>query len=129
MFWMDADRHDRVTLERSWMDGSERRSLAVLTAQAAHSLSADVSARRLYWISDIKEVREWSGNGTGSKCSSKVVDFVCFLLYLHKSQGCCGRFEPHSLPSVCRDGEDGRNCPSVFPGAVQEKVGLQPGCV
>ncbi|TWW66523.1 Low-density lipoprotein receptor-related protein 2 [Takifugu flavidus] len=55
MFWMDAYRLDRVTLERSWMDGSERRSLAVLTAQAAHSLSADVAARRLYWISDIKE--------------------------------------------------------------------------
>lgn len=56
MFWMDAYGLDRVTLERSWMDGSERRSLAVLTAQAAHSLSADVAARRLYWISDIKEV-------------------------------------------------------------------------
>lgn len=56
MFWMDAYRLDRVTLERSWMDGSERRSLAVLTAQAAHSLCADVAARRLYWISDIKQV-------------------------------------------------------------------------
>lgn len=38
------------------MDGSERRSLVVLTAQAAHSLSADVAARRLYWISDVKKV-------------------------------------------------------------------------
>lgn len=56
MFWLDAGHSGRVTLERSWMDGSERRSLAVLTAQAAHSLSADVAARRLYWISDTQKV-------------------------------------------------------------------------
>lgn len=60
MFWMDSYRLGRMTLERSWMDGSGRRSLAVLTAQAAHSLSADVAARRLYWISDIREVCWWS---------------------------------------------------------------------
>lgn len=120
MFWLDAYRPDRVTLERSWMDGSERRSVAVLTAQAAHSLSADVAARRLYWISDIREVcwlvGQWDSVDSGS-----------FLLYLDKSQGCCGRFKFHSLPSVCRDGEDGRNRPAVLHRAVQEKVGLQPG--
>lgn len=56
MFWMDAGHRGRVTIERSWMDGSERRSLAVLTAQVAHSLAADVAARRLYWISDVQKV-------------------------------------------------------------------------
>lgn len=56
MFWISAGRGDRVTMEKSWMDGSERSSLTVLTAQAAHSLTADVAARRLYWISDFKKV-------------------------------------------------------------------------
>lgn len=56
MFWINAGPGDRVTLERSWMDASERSSLSVLTAQSAHSLTADVAARRLYWISDSKKV-------------------------------------------------------------------------
>ncbi|XP_029941468.1 low-density lipoprotein receptor-related protein 2 [Salarias fasciatus] len=54
MFWMDAGPNDRETLEKSWMDGSERSSLAIITAQSAHSLTADVAAMRLYWISDFK---------------------------------------------------------------------------
>ncbi|XP_042365557.1 low-density lipoprotein receptor-related protein 2-like [Plectropomus leopardus] len=53
MFWMNVG--PRVTIEKSWMDGSERSSLTVLTAQSAHSLTADVAARRLFWISDIKK--------------------------------------------------------------------------
>lgn len=56
MLWIDTGHQGRVTMERSWMDGSGRRSLAVLTAQVAHGLAADVAARRLYWISDIKKV-------------------------------------------------------------------------
>lgn len=56
MFWIDTGHRGRVTIERSWMDGSGRRTLAVLTAQVAHSLAADVAARRLYWISDVKKV-------------------------------------------------------------------------
>lgn len=56
MFWINAGPGDRVTIEKSWMDGSERSSLAVITAQSAHSLTADVAARRLYWISDVKRV-------------------------------------------------------------------------
>ncbi|KAM6975856.1 uncharacterized protein LKV04_015114 [Tautogolabrus adspersus] len=55
MFWINAGPGDRVTIEKSWMDGSERSSLTVLTAQSAHSLTADVAARRLYWISDFKK--------------------------------------------------------------------------
>ena len=56
MFWINAGPGDRVTVEKSWMDGSERSSLTVLTAQAAHGLTADLAARRLYWISDLKKV-------------------------------------------------------------------------
>lgn len=58
MFWINAGPDDRVTLERSWMDGSEQSPLVVLTAQSAHGLTADVAARRLYWISDFKKVRK-----------------------------------------------------------------------
>lgn len=56
MFWINVGHGDRVTIEKSWMDGSERSTLAVLTAQSPHSLTADVAARRLYWISDFKKV-------------------------------------------------------------------------
>ena len=56
MFWICGGHKDRITIEKSWMDGSDRSSLAVLTAQDAHSLTADVAARRLYWISDFKKV-------------------------------------------------------------------------
>ncbi|KAM7393106.1 hypothetical protein PAMA_007971 [Pampus argenteus] len=66
MFWINAGPGDRVTLEKSWMDGSERDSLTVLTAQSAHSLAADVAARRLYWISDFKKsVETVKLDGTG----------------------------------------------------------------
>nr|XP_057920777.1 low-density lipoprotein receptor-related protein 2-like isoform X2 [Doryrhamphus excisus] len=67
MFWINTGPKDRVTLEKSWMDGSERSSLAVLTAQLAHGLTADVGARRLYWISDFKKsVETVKVDGTGS---------------------------------------------------------------
>lgn len=56
MFWINDGLGDRVTLERSWMDGSDRSTLVVLTAQFAHSLTSDVAAKRLYWISDSKRV-------------------------------------------------------------------------
>lgn len=56
MFWINAGYKNRVTIERSWMDGSDRSSLTSLNAQAAHSLTADVASRRLYWVSDFKKV-------------------------------------------------------------------------
>lgn len=56
MFWINEGPGDRVTLEKSWMDGSDRSTLTVLTVQIAHSLTTDVAARRLYWISDLKMV-------------------------------------------------------------------------
>ncbi|XP_049909724.1 low-density lipoprotein receptor-related protein 4-like [Epinephelus moara] len=66
MFWINAGQGDRVTIEKSWMDGSERSTLIVLTAQSAHSLTADVAARRLYWISDLKKsIETVKMDGTG----------------------------------------------------------------
>ncbi|XP_034564755.1 low-density lipoprotein receptor-related protein 2-like isoform X2 [Notolabrus celidotus] len=66
MFWINGGPGDRVTIEKSWMDGSERSSLTVLTAQSAHGLTADVAARRLYWISDFKKsIETVKLDGTG----------------------------------------------------------------
>ncbi|XP_031154061.1 low-density lipoprotein receptor-related protein 2-like isoform X3 [Sander lucioperca] len=66
MFWINVGHGDRVTIEKSWMDGSERSTLAVLTAQSPHSLTADVAARRLYWISDFKKsIETVKVNGIG----------------------------------------------------------------
>ncbi|CAK6954678.1 low-density lipoprotein receptor-related protein 2-like isoform X6 [Scomber scombrus] len=66
MFWVNTGPGDRVTIEKSWMDGSERSSLTLLTAQSAHSLTADVAARRLYWISDFKKsIETVKLDGTG----------------------------------------------------------------
>ncbi|KAM8828744.1 uncharacterized protein AB9W97_004546 [Spinachia spinachia] len=69
MFWLSGGPGERVTLEKSWMDASQRSTLAVLTAQLAHSLTADVAARRLYWVSDSKKsVETVKVDGTG-RCS------------------------------------------------------------
>ncbi|XP_051907156.1 low-density lipoprotein receptor-related protein 2 isoform X4 [Hippocampus zosterae] len=66
MFWVNMGPGGRVTIERSWMDGSDRGSLTVLTAQLAHGLTADVAARRLYWISDFKmSIETMKVDGTG----------------------------------------------------------------
>lgn len=56
MFWLDGGQGGRSTLEKSWMDGSDRGTLVILTAQQAHGLTADTAAQRLYWISDFKRV-------------------------------------------------------------------------
>ncbi|XP_061603255.1 low-density lipoprotein receptor-related protein 2 isoform X2 [Phyllopteryx taeniolatus] len=66
MFWINTGPGDRVTIDRSWMDGSDRSSLAVLTSQLAHGLATDVAARRLYWISDFKmSIETMKVDGTG----------------------------------------------------------------
>lgn len=56
MFWFSAGHGGQLTIDKSWMDGSGRSSLTVVTAQAAHSLTLDVAARRLYWVSNYKKV-------------------------------------------------------------------------
>lgn len=56
LFWINKGPGDKITLERSGMDGIKQESLVVLTAQAPRSLTLDVTARRLYWMSDFKKV-------------------------------------------------------------------------
>nr|XP_020465476.1 very low-density lipoprotein receptor-like [Monopterus albus] len=66
MFWINVGQGDGVTIEKSWMDGKGRSSLVVLTAQSAHSLTTDMSTRRLFWISDFKKsVETVKLDGTG----------------------------------------------------------------
>ncbi|XP_034151271.1 low-density lipoprotein receptor-related protein 2 isoform X3 [Esox lucius] len=55
LFWINQGPGDKMTLERSGMDGLRQETLVVITAQSPHSLTLDVSARRLYWISDFKK--------------------------------------------------------------------------
>lgn len=83
MFWINTGPGDRATIEKSWMDASERSSLAVITAQSAHSLTADVAARRLYWISDFKRVRFGSKAQmffiTHGACCIETIFICCFV--------------------------------------------------
>ncbi|CAL8280063.1 unnamed protein product [Merluccius merluccius] len=66
MFWINVGPGERRTLDWSWMDGTGRRTLVVLTTQAAHSLTLDVASRRLYWISHFKNsVETVRIDGTG----------------------------------------------------------------
>uniref|UniRef100_A0AAZ3QUG8 EGF-like domain-containing protein n=1 Tax=Oncorhynchus tshawytscha TaxID=74940 RepID=A0AAZ3QUG8_ONCTS len=55
LFWINKGPDDKISLERSGMDGIKQESLVVLTAQAPRSLTLDVTARRLYWMSDFKK--------------------------------------------------------------------------
>ncbi|XP_036832491.1 low-density lipoprotein receptor-related protein 2-like isoform X3 [Oncorhynchus mykiss] len=55
LFWINKGPGDKITLERSGMDGIKQESLVVLTAQAPRSLTLDVTARRLYWMSHFKK--------------------------------------------------------------------------
>ncbi|XP_055731656.1 low-density lipoprotein receptor-related protein 2-like [Salvelinus fontinalis] len=55
LFWINKGPGDKMTLERSGMDGLKQESLVVLTAQAPRSLTLDVTVRRLYWMSDFKK--------------------------------------------------------------------------
>lgn len=47
---------EQVTIERTAMDGSNRSTLIFVTSQIPKSLTLDVAARRLYWISEFKMV-------------------------------------------------------------------------
>jgi hypothetical protein len=58
LFWINKGPGDKITLERSGMDGMKQESLVVLTAQVPRSLTLDVTARRLYWMSDFKKVHD-----------------------------------------------------------------------
>ncbi|XP_059400694.1 low-density lipoprotein receptor-related protein 2-like [Carassius carassius] len=54
IFWINKGANDELTIERAEMDGLNRTTLVFITAQLPRSLTMDVAARRLYWISVYK---------------------------------------------------------------------------
>ncbi|XP_059395613.1 low-density lipoprotein receptor-related protein 2 isoform X2 [Carassius carassius] len=54
IFWINKGTKDELTIERAEMDGLNRTTLVFITAQLPRSLTMDVAARRLYWISVYK---------------------------------------------------------------------------
>ncbi|XP_067289019.1 low-density lipoprotein receptor-related protein 1B isoform X2 [Pseudorasbora parva] len=54
IFWINKGTNEEITIERAEMDGLNRTTLMFVTAQLPRSLTLDVAARRLYWISVYK---------------------------------------------------------------------------
>lgn len=106
-----------MTIEKSWMDGSDRSSLVVLTAQSAHSLTADVAARRLYWISDFKKV------------SSIMIPLDSYRIALTCHTRIRTDITNADFYSVYRDGEGGWDWPLLLHRTVQQETSVWPGCV
>ncbi|XP_026107547.1 low-density lipoprotein receptor-related protein 2-like isoform X3 [Carassius auratus] len=66
IFWINKGTNDELTIERAEMDSLNRTTLVFITAQLPRSLTMDVAARRLYWISVYKASIESIGtDGTG----------------------------------------------------------------
>ncbi|XP_016314366.1 low-density lipoprotein receptor-related protein 2 isoform X1 [Sinocyclocheilus anshuiensis] len=66
IFWINKGTNDQLTIERVEMDGLNRTTLVFITAQLPRSLTMDVAARRLYWISVYKaSIESIRTDGTG----------------------------------------------------------------
>uniref|UniRef100_A0A672L2F6 Low-density lipoprotein receptor-like n=1 Tax=Sinocyclocheilus grahami TaxID=75366 RepID=A0A672L2F6_SINGR len=66
IFWINKGTNDKLTIERVEMDGLNRTTLVFITAQLPRSLTMDVAARRLYWISVYKaSIESIRTDGTG----------------------------------------------------------------
>ncbi|XP_052423904.1 low-density lipoprotein receptor-related protein 2 isoform X8 [Carassius gibelio] len=66
IFWINKGANDELTIERVEMDGLNRTTLVFITAQLPRSLTMDVAARRLYWISVYKaSIESIRTDGTG----------------------------------------------------------------
>uniref|UniRef100_A0A673M814 Low-density lipoprotein receptor-related protein 2-like n=1 Tax=Sinocyclocheilus rhinocerous TaxID=307959 RepID=A0A673M814_9TELE len=66
IFWINKGTNDKLTIERVEMDGLNRTTLVFITAQLPRSLTMDVAARRLYWISAYKaSIESIRTDGTG----------------------------------------------------------------
>ncbi|KAI4882735.1 hypothetical protein NFI96_028538 [Prochilodus magdalenae] len=66
LFWINKGPNDKMTIEKAGMDGSVRTTLVVVTGHSPRSLTLDVAARRLYWISNFKmSVETVKADGTG----------------------------------------------------------------
>ncbi|TRZ00822.1 hypothetical protein DNTS_026704 [Danionella cerebrum] len=66
LFWMNKGENEEMTIERADMDGLARTTLVFITAQLPKSLTLDVTASRLYWISVLKmSIETIRTDGTG----------------------------------------------------------------
>ncbi|XP_016411830.1 low-density lipoprotein receptor-related protein 2-like [Sinocyclocheilus rhinocerous] len=66
IFWINKGMTEELTIERAEMDGLNRTTLIFITAQLPRSLTLDVAARRLYWISVYKaSIESIRTDGTG----------------------------------------------------------------
>ncbi|XP_050977886.1 low-density lipoprotein receptor-related protein 2 isoform X9 [Labeo rohita] len=66
IFWINKGPNEEITIERAEMDGLNRTTLVFITAQLPRSLTLDVAARRLYWISVYKaSIESIRTDGTG----------------------------------------------------------------
>ncbi|XP_028835749.1 low-density lipoprotein receptor-related protein 8-like [Denticeps clupeoides] len=66
LFWLNKGLKRQMSIETAGMDGSRRTTLAIVSTEAPRSLTLDVGAKRLYWISDFKmtiETIKWDGTG------------------------------------------------------------------
>ncbi|XP_026075111.1 low-density lipoprotein receptor-related protein 2-like isoform X3 [Carassius auratus] len=66
IFWINKGATEELTIERAELDGLNRTTLVFITAQLPRSLTMDVAARRLYWISVYKaSIESIRTDGTG----------------------------------------------------------------
>ncbi|XP_051767056.1 low-density lipoprotein receptor-related protein 2 isoform X3 [Ctenopharyngodon idella] len=66
IFWINKGTNEEITIERAEMDGLNRTTLMFITAQLPRSLTLDVAAQRLYWISLYKmSIESIRTDGTG----------------------------------------------------------------
>ncbi|XP_052464691.1 low-density lipoprotein receptor-related protein 2 isoform X8 [Carassius gibelio] len=66
IFWINKEATEELTIERAELDGLNRTTLVFITAQLPRSLTMDVAARRLYWISVYKAaIESIRTDGTG----------------------------------------------------------------
>lgn len=56
LYWVNRSENGVKTVETAGMDGSDRKTLAVVTAEEPLGLTLDHVTGRLYWIGGYKEV-------------------------------------------------------------------------
>uniref|UniRef100_A0A8C4S481 Low-density lipoprotein receptor-related protein 2-like n=1 Tax=Erpetoichthys calabaricus TaxID=27687 RepID=A0A8C4S481_ERPCA len=95
MFWMNRDESGQMFLESAAMDGSLRRTLAIVTAEETKALTVDSVTGRLFWISKYKESIETvflDGSGRFSILGAfprgtEVLGFASFQEWFYWSDG------------------------------------------
>ncbi|XP_039615538.1 low-density lipoprotein receptor-related protein 2 isoform X1 [Polypterus senegalus] len=95
MFWMNRDESGQMFLESAAMDGSLRKTLAILTAEETKALTVDSVTGRLFWISKYKESIETIFLDGGGRFSilgafprgTEVLGFALFEEWFYWSDG------------------------------------------